>query len=208
MIEALNGQEHPLWDFVQLAYDGKPWGWYFEVTSPEQYLAIYKRFFAEGRASAIIDFIESKEYKQYRPTLVNNVDHAHSKLASYLGVLCERAAERNEPMSPFHMAVKLDQTVTNVCLKVEKYGTIYLNQNGGWMTMGNHFTIINRVKQTFFPMWKKEDIKIIKWPGGVHFYAKIGTMDVVVDGKQKWDTHTEAQQHAEECFAQLTTNAT
>ena len=207
MIEALNGQEHPLWDFVQLAYDGKPWGWYFEVTSHEQYLDIYKRFFAQNRSSAIYDFCCSKEYKKYRPDLVHNVEHAHSKLVPYLGAICERAAKRGEPMSMFHMASSLDQTVAATCLNVERYGTIYVNHMGGWMTLGKGFTVINRVKRAFFPEWKKEDIKVVKWPGGVHFYAKIGTMDVMVDGKQKWDTHAEAMQHAEAYFSELTAKA-
>jgi hypothetical protein len=42
-----------------------------------------------------------------------------------------------------------------------------------------------------------EEIRIIKWPDGKHFYAKVGNADVVVDGKQKWDSKYAAQKAAE-----------
>ena len=209
MIEALNGQEHPLWDFVQLAYNGKPWGWYFEVTSPDQYNAIYERFFAQARANAVWDFFDSKEFHyNFNPANTQCRDHAHSNLTGYFIAQCEKAAEAKQPMSPFHMAVQLDQTASHVHLRLLQLGTIYVNYNGGWMTMAKGFTIINRTKCATFPTWTRDDIKIIQWPGGTHFYAKIGTMDVMVDGKQKWDTRAEALQHAENYFNELTAKAT
>jgi len=42
-----------------------------------------------------------------------------------------------------------------------------------------------------------EDIVISKWPGGSHFYAKIGTIDVVdKDGNVKWNARWEARKAA------------
>lgn len=37
-----------------------------------------------------------------------------------------------------------------------------------------------------------EDVNFIVWNGGKHWYAKIGKMDVVVNGEQKWNTKEEA----------------
>lgn len=37
-----------------------------------------------------------------------------------------------------------------------------------------------------------EDVKFMVWDGGKHWYAKIGKMDVVVDGQQKWNTKNDA----------------
>lgn len=42
----------------------------------------------------------------------------------------------------------------------------------------------------------KEEPRFIQWPGGEHWYAKIGDEDIVVDGKQKWDTKAEAEKAA------------
>jgi hypothetical protein len=41
-----------------------------------------------------------------------------------------------------------------------------------------------------------DDVRIIQWPGGAHYYAKIGNFDVVHDGKQKWDSEIEAKKAA------------
>ena len=46
--------------------------------------------------------------------------------------------------------------------------------------------------------YTKDDIKVYKWETGSHYYAKIGLMDVVVDGEQKWNARWVAQKKAEE----------
>lgn len=45
---------------------------------------------------------------------------------------------------------------------------------------------------------KLEDVRILMWPGGSHYYAKIGSLDVTDEhGNQKWNTHGEALKAAE-----------
>lgn len=42
------------------------------------------------------------------------------------------------------------------------------------------------------------DVRIIQWPGGEHYYAKIGKLDVVDSlGRQKWDSRDKAMDAAE-----------
>ena len=57
------------------------------------------------------------------------------------------------------------------------------------------FSVISRNFFTF-DKFTEDDIRIIKWEGGKHFYAKIGKEDVVIDNKQKWDTRGEAMECA------------
>ena len=45
--------------------------------------------------------------------------------------------------------------------------------------------------------YTKNDIRLIQWKDGSHWYAKIGREDVVMYGKQKWDTKEEANKMAE-----------
>lgn len=42
-----------------------------------------------------------------------------------------------------------------------------------------------------------DDIKVKRWEGGAHWYAKVGNMDVVIDGEQKWGAKWKAQEMAE-----------
>jgi len=45
--------------------------------------------------------------------------------------------------------------------------------------------------------YTKKDIKVVKWPNGIHYYAKIGMVDVVDDyGNMKWLTAKEAEKCA------------
>lgn len=37
-----------------------------------------------------------------------------------------------------------------------------------------------------------EDVRLMMWDGGQHWYAKVHKFDVVVDGVQKWNTREEA----------------
>ena len=42
-----------------------------------------------------------------------------------------------------------------------------------------------------------KDVRFIVWEGGVHYYAKIGKLDIVdKDGNQKWNTRAEAESAA------------
>lgn len=51
--------------------------------------------------------------------------------------------------------------------------------------------------------YELNDIKIFKWERGSHFYAKVGQIDVVVDGEQKWNAKWIAQNKAEEFLSSL-----
>lgn len=42
-----------------------------------------------------------------------------------------------------------------------------------------------------------DDVHIIQWPGGSHFYAKVGSVDIVDSrGNQKWNSEEEARKEA------------
>lgn len=63
------------------------------------------------------------------------------------------------------------------------------------------FNIIDECykEELVWPTYTENDIKIVSWPGGAHFYAKIGGMDVVNEkGEQKWNTWDEAFNEAKQ----------
>ena len=51
--------------------------------------------------------------------------------------------------------------------------------------------------------YTKEDIRVKRWYNGVHWYAKIGLVDVVIDGEQIWGAKWVAQKKAEEFLESL-----
>jgi len=81
------------------------------------------------------------------------------------------------------------------------YKAILLRENGSYMAVTNSIQINEEkiCKEMIYPFnsYSKEDIKITKWPGGRHFYAKIGKLDVVdKEGNVKWWSEEDAQENA------------
>lgn len=79
-----------------------------------------------------------------------------------------------------------------------KHGKIYIQPNmlGFFIPADNIVEYGEPVYRDFIaeaPRARVEKPQYIKWPGGKHYYVKVGAVDVVVDGEQKWDTFEQAQ---------------
>lgn len=46
--------------------------------------------------------------------------------------------------------------------------------------------------------YTEDDIKITCWPGGRHWYAKLGNKDVVINNEVKWNSYDRAEEAANE----------
>ena len=57
-----------------------------------------------------------------------------------------------------------------------------------------------------YEKYNEKDIKILRWAGGLHWYAKIGFMDVVIDGEAKWNSRWEAEEKAKEFLKEMNVN--
>ena len=74
--------------------------------------------------------------------------------------------------------------------------TLYVNANGGYsMTMGE---AVNRCESEtlMWPVFSEKDIRIKKWPGGDHYYAYIGPIQVKESDTLKWDSESDARMAA------------
>ncbi len=85
----------------------------------------------------------------------------------------------------------------------EEDGSVLVNTAGGCMPDDDTFRTVQTVQsdEFVFPKEKGAEVRIIKWPNGDHYYAKIGSEDVVVDGKQCWKTKKAAQAATDKYFA-------
>lgn len=71
--------------------------------------------------------------------------------------------------------------------------TLYVNTSGGYCLSLDK--IVNRYESDVlkWPVLKESDIQIKQWPGGTHFYAYIGPVQVKYDGRVKWDSESDAR---------------
>ena len=94
-----------------------------------------------------------------------------------------------------------------------KRGTLHVNSVGGFYAAESvPHTILDMIEKDVFEFpiedaaskgMYGEGISISQWFGGTHYYAKIGDMDVVWEGEQKWDTYDEASKAASKFFESL-----
>ena len=79
---------------------------------------------------------------------------------------------------------------------------LLLRENGSYMVINDSIKIINTFynDELIYPNYTLDDIKIKRWDGGKHYYAKIGNMEVVIDGINKWNTPQRAREMAEQFF--------
>ena len=82
---------------------------------------------------------------------------------------------------------------------LREYGTIYINEKGGYCFSFNEdleeVQFLKR-KELEFPNYKKEDIHITRFPLGKHFYIRIDDLEVIENGRCKWNTYEKAYEVA------------
>lgn len=77
-----------------------------------------------------------------------------------------------------------------------KNHTLYVNTSGGYCLSLDEK--VNRYESDvlIWPVLKESDIQIKQWPGGTHFYAYIGPIQVKYDDQVKWDSESDARMAA------------
>lgn len=194
--------------FVKLATkSGRPPPvWYLKLTSREAAIERFETKEAMALAQGVWSFGQSKEFGYLLNGQYNGKDHCRGKLAhlALLKATCAVESGRKN-YSLLTVAQEMEQAWIGPRLKyIEKYGAIYVNKLGGWMTLiDDMYTVVAQTESETWPEYVKSDIHVSRWPGGTHFYAKVGDQDVVVDGKEKWNTWDEAQTAADKFFAVL-----
>jgi hypothetical protein len=69
---------------------------------------------------------------------------------------------------------------------------LFVNSVGGYF---GYSDILDISETREIDVWALPGVepRFLQWPGGKHWYAKIGDEDIVIDGKQKWDTRVQAE---------------
>ena len=133
------------------------------------------------------------QWRFYNGHPYNSWDKAHYSLYNLEQLL-------NGGANPFdvntHMAIQMLNTRENSFNK--GILCLYGEEGLSCQAFDDRFcTIIDEIEvdTLIFPNMERpsiDDVRFIMWDGGKHWYAKIGKLDVVVNGIQKWDTKEEA----------------
>lgn len=86
---------------------------------------------------------------------------------------------------------------SGMCKILDDDNILYVKPNGSYcFDTKDHklYTILEtRKSERFVFPYNKDDVKIEKWPGGVHWYVKVGNISLEIDGKSKWNTYDAAK---------------
>lgn len=164
----------------------------------------------------LIDSIE--KYQEYLDILSNKfsvseceikslnsfVGHAHTDLTSIVGFLSGGMKEKKEDR--IHMLIQLKklygEVMSNQIKSLLDDQILLINSKGGYFSINKNDEYI--ILDTNNKKYTKNDIKISKWFGGTHFYAKISEVDVIDEsGNVKWFTEEDANNAAEKYLIKL-----
>lgn len=168
----------------------------------------HQEYWLEYKDHYLIENIE--QYKEYLLFLNNKfkvseseirnnktfIGHGYSQLTSITGMFCGMIDDINDRTPMLAHLKMLHGNVLATQLKHILNGEkLVINTRGGYFPIKKNdeyktYDIINN-------QYTEENIKINKWYGGSHFYAKIGDLDVVDnDGNVKWNTEKRAREVA------------
>lgn len=167
-------------------------GWWLKINTPEQLFDYYEK--TEGRWSqAFSNLINSKEFVK------SGKKHADT-LSYYIGTY-----GANRHLNPIQATVSVrTELMKNQLNSLLECGEIYINSCGGYhgKSEDKEYSQFVRRKEFVFPDFKENEIKIEKFPGGSHFYAYIGDMQVRDGDTLKWNTYEEALSKAKELISE------
>lgn len=174
------------WTFVLLDKGTGNAGWWLKIKSvPEllKYLELTNSRYARA-------FVNMENDKMYKPELATHGPHPNEAgLAMYAWL---RGANRG--MSAVRSLCSIaSETVENMLDMLSEHGTLYVNAAGGYNAHGREtpgaFCHRNALA---WPEFTEADIKLSRFPGGTHWYARVGTVDVRDGNKTKFGTRSEA----------------
>lgn len=81
-----------------------------------------------------------------------------------------------------------------------------VNKNGGYCFLDDEIEVLEKLEKSemIWPDDNRYGIRILKWPEGKHYYAKVGNKDVFDDdGNMKWNTKKQAEKWAKKFLKEL-----
>ena len=162
--------------------------WFFVANDVIDIIQHTDKFLNSQVEEAVLDIIEEKKGTRH---FITNLGWSANEIAKLKGG------------SPIYDALPslMQQILEGKIKLLDKGIKPLIRDNGTYMGLIDSYEITETkvMDKLSYPAYSVEDIKIIRWPNGKHYYAKIGNIDVVDKyGKCKWNTSAMAQKKAEE----------
>lgn len=125
-------------------------------------------------------------------------EHFADPMTRLAVTILHSAKARGEEMSLLDLDRRLNDEYFRSRFDVVANGrSILVNQAGGWHFDSGSYKDVAVRRGLVFPDIGVNSVHVSQWPGGSHYYAKIGKVDVCVGGDVKWESRAAALQAAE-----------
>ena len=172
--------------FVLKDKDTMNQGWWLKLSTLEDVGNYFETKFTDMMTQGYHSLMQSKEFG-------HGVMHAN-EIATLCGLMSENlgipATQVSQMISSNLLSAMIDAILQN---KV-----IYVNKKGGWHAAEEEKDLEwVRKKELIFPVFKRNQISIKKFPRGTHFYAYVDGLQLRNGDQIKWDTYDEAREFAQ-----------
>lgn len=173
-----------------LTGEGDHAGWWLKITSVDE-LFEYIETHSDRYGKAFMNITMDKDYGA--PTVTHGKYPQYDALSQAIYFNAS-----NNKKSIIESTLEISGKVSSAQVDALcENGYIYINSVGGWCDKLISTPRSFIYKEGFtFPHFTKSDIHISKFPGGQHYYAHIGEMEVRDGDTIKWNTREEAYKQA------------
>ena len=170
-------------------FDG---GWWLKIDSIEKLADYHKKIGAGKFEEAFLLYL--REGRPENMPLEERIKRANDRDFKYLQAAIMQAEKIEGSILDGFRCLNLEIGM-NQMRNIREHGAVYINRVGGH-TFSVEYTQFCRREEPVFPDFKEEDIRILKYPYGCHWYAYIGDMQVRSRDGMKWNTYDAAKQAA------------
>lgn len=169
--------------------------WYLVIEDEET----LEQYMELRRKGVVVEYMEAKRL------LAKNNDHFTSQLQSAIHLTFQCKPPTKNIVEDMEI---VDDNFIDPYYKIfNDRGIIYITKVNSIcpLTKNDIVEIHDEVKckKCVFPEYTAKDIKVTRWPGGKHYYAKIGGVEVEINGKTKWNTAKMAETEAKKFLRNL-----
>lgn len=184
-----------MWTFCNVRlkkFENFPTEWVLKITSIEELIA-YHTITAPPRVEAA--FEDAIAYSK----ILDKKDHSRNTYC-WVSDIMSKCTGDSWVGSLIKLTSAMEANQKSVLLKGD---ILYIKFNGSYSHNTqdeSHYKVLE-TKTSDVLEFPNLTPRFIQWPNGKHWYLKMGEKDVVVHGKQKWDTRQEAEKALKEFVA-------
>ena len=166
-------------------------GWWLKISTLEELVDYQEKIGYQNPIAR--GFISVLNCREFGKPIDGEPLRPHVNNEGYLIGLYAQNHNMNLLQATCSLAVQTDNAKIEQLLKGNN---LYFNRVGGWHFGKNDYSNWYDSDKLIFPDFKKNQIKIEKFPMGEHYYAYIDNIQVRDGDTLKWNTYEEAYNQA------------